>query len=93
MFPLAFPFYVKVKTKGFNPLNPTLANGTMLGEGLLGLVPITVVYHFNQFGALQPYLGAGLAPCFSFGNKNDFLTGIRFGGFGRRACCRPAPIT
>jgi outer membrane protein len=37
---------------------------------------MTVVYHFNQFGAFQPYIGAGLTPVFSFGNKNGFLTGI-----------------
>jgi outer membrane protein len=70
------PAYVKIKTKGSNPLNPPLVNGTQLGEGLLSLVPMTVVYHFNQFGAFQPYIGGGLTPVFSFGNKNGFLTGI-----------------
>ena len=70
------PAYVNIKTKGFNPLNPPLLNGTKLGEGLLSLVPMTVVYHFNQFGPFQPYIGVGLTPVFSFGNKNAFLTGI-----------------
>ena len=70
------PSYVSIKTKGFNPLNPTLTNGTKLGEGLLSFVPVTVVYHFTQFGAFQPYLGAGLTPVFSLGNRNAFLTGI-----------------
>ncbi len=70
------PAYVSIKTKGFYPLNPTLTNGTKLGEGLLSLVPMTVVYHFNQFGAFQPYVGGGLTPVFSLGNRNAFLTGI-----------------
>ena len=70
------PAYLTIKTKGFYPLNPTLLNGTKLGEGVLSLVPMTVVYHFNQFGAFQPYVGAGLTPVFSLGNKNAFLTGI-----------------
>ena len=70
------PAYVSIKTNGYNPFNPTLTNGTKLGEGLLSFVPMTAVYHFNQFGSLQPYLGAGLTPVFSFGNKNGFLTGI-----------------
>ena len=74
------PFFVKVNTKGFNPLNPTLVDGTLLGQGELGLIPVTLVYHFNQFGAIQPYLGAGFAPSFSFANKNAFLTDIKIGG-------------
>jgi outer membrane protein len=70
------PVYTSVKTKGFYPLNPPLINGTVLGQGLLSLVPMTVVYHFNQFGPFQPYLGVGITPVFSLGNKNAFLTGI-----------------
>lgn len=74
------PFFVKVNTKGFNPLNPPLVDGTLLGQGKLGLIPITAVYHFNQFGPIQPYLGVGFAPAFSFANKNAFLTDIKIGG-------------
>lgn len=70
------PLYVSIKTKGYNPYNPSLLNGTKLGEGLLSLVPMTAVYHFTQFGSFQPYIGAGFTPVFSFNNKNAFLTGI-----------------
>ena len=37
--------------------------------------PVTLLYHFNQFGAFQPYLGAGFAPVFSF-QRDDFNTGV-----------------
>jgi outer membrane protein len=70
------PQYVSIKTKGFNPFNPPLTNGAKLGEGLLSLVPVSVTYHFNQFGPIQPYLGVGITPVFSLGNRNAFLTGI-----------------
>ena len=40
-------------------------------------VPVTVLYHFNQFGAFQPYLGGGVAAVFSFGTKDEFQTGVK----------------
>jgi outer membrane protein len=75
-----FPQFINFNTKGSNPLNPPLANGTLLAKGDLGLVPITVVYHFRQFGRVQPYVGAGVAPAFSFANRNAFLTDVKVGG-------------
>ncbi len=74
------PFYAKDKTKGFNPANPGLPNGTVLSTILPAVVPITAVYHLSQFGPLQPYAGVGFAPGFSFDNKNAFLTGVKVGG-------------
>jgi outer membrane protein len=74
------PQFIKITTKGYNPFNPVLKNGTMLGMGQLGLIPITVAYHFRQFGPVQPYLGVGFAPSFSFVNENGFLTNIKVGG-------------
>ncbi len=38
--------------------------------------PVTLLDHFNQFGALQPYLGAGFAPVFSLAQRDDFNTGV-----------------
>jgi outer membrane protein len=70
------PYYVKDSTKGFNPLNPVLVNGTTLGQIVPAVVPITVVYHFNGFGKLQPYAGVGIAPGFVLGTKNAFLNNI-----------------
>ena len=75
-----FPQFIKFATKGFNPLNPPLTSGTLLAQGQLGVVPVTVVYHFRQFGPIQPYLGAGVAPAFSFANENAFLTDVKVGG-------------
>jgi outer membrane protein len=74
------PVWVPVTTKGFNPYNPPLANGTLLGKGQLALIPITAVYHFDKMGPVSPYLGAGLTPAFSFSNKNEFLTNIHVSG-------------
>jgi outer membrane protein len=75
-----FPQLIKFNTKGFNPLNPPLTNGTLLAKGELGVVPITLVYHFRQFGRVEPYVGAGVAPAFSFLNRNAFLTDVKVGG-------------
>jgi outer membrane protein len=73
------PGFVDVKTQGYNVMNPILTNGTVLTRIMPAFVPITAVYHFDNFGALRPYLGAGFAPGFSFGSKNAFLTGVHVG--------------
>lgn len=73
------PLYVKDKTRGFNPANPVLTDGTVLAQIMPALIPITVVYHFDNFGPLRPYLGAGVAPGFSFSNKNAFLNDVHVG--------------
>ena len=69
------PMWVKDTTKG-NPPGNIPPPGTKLGSYLAGLIPVTVVYHFTQFEWIQPYLGAGLTPVFSFAQKNGFDTGI-----------------
>lgn len=69
------PMWVKDTTKG-NPPGNLPPPGTKLGSYLAGLIPVTVVYHFTQFGWVQPYLGAGLTPVFSFAQKSGFDTGI-----------------
>ncbi len=73
------PYYVDVKTKGYNPQNPILTNGTVLSQIMPSFVPVTALYHFDNFGAFRPYLGPGLAPSFSFSNKNAFTTGVHVG--------------
>ncbi len=76
------PLWAKVTTKGNPPPfpNPPLYGnplpGTTLATIMPAFVPITVVYHFTQLGALQPYLGAGLAPVFSFAARNGSTTGV-----------------
>lgn len=74
------PGWVTVRTKGYYPYNPPLTNGTLLGQGQLALIPITALYHFGKVGPVSPYLGAGLTPAFSFGNKNAFLTDVHVSG-------------
>lgn len=73
------PFYTKDKTKGFNPANPLVPNGTVLAQIMPAIIPITAVYHFDNFGPIRPYLGAGVAVGFSFDNKNAFLNDVHVG--------------
>jgi outer membrane protein len=74
------PFYVKDRTKGYNPQNPLVPNGTVLSQIMPAIVPITAVYHFDNFGPVRPFLGVGFAPGFSFSNKNAFLGNVAVGG-------------
>jgi outer membrane protein len=52
-------------------------NGTTLAKVMPSFIPLTALYHFNQFGAFQPYLGGGVAAVFSFQTKDDFNTGVK----------------
>jgi len=70
------PVWVTVKITGFSATAPL--SGTTLSEILPAAVPITAVYHFTQFGAFQPYLGAGIAPSFVLSIRNGFSTGGSF---------------
>jgi outer membrane protein len=67
------PLWLTIKITGFSPTPPS--SGTVLGKLLPGVVPITAVYHFTQFGAIQPYLGAGIVPTFEFAVQDGFNTG------------------
>jgi outer membrane protein len=51
---------------GTNPLGTNLVGDVRFGP-LMGLVQ----YHFNQFGAIQPYLGAGAAYVVMFSNNSS----------------------
>ena len=69
-------------------------NGTLLSKFMPAFFPVTLLYHFNQFGALQPYLGAGFAPVFSLAQRDDFNTGVSNGAprpSSVASCCRAAP--
>lgn len=67
------PMYAKVTTNALSGIGP---KGTVLGQIMPAVAPVTIVYHFTQMGAVQPYLGVGVTPAFSFANKNGFDTGI-----------------
>jgi outer membrane protein len=81
------PRWADVKSKGtpgcpfdlFCPGSglPLPPNGTLLARIMPSFVPVTVLYHFNQFGAFQPYLGGGVAAVFSFRTKDEFQTGVK----------------
>ena len=78
------PMWASDKTKGtpgspFNPggFFPLPPNGTTLAKIMPSFVPLTVLYHFNQFGAFQPYIGGGVAAVFSFQTKDEFNTGVK----------------
>ena len=61
-----------------NPLAPpgTPPSGTILAKVSPSAVPITLNYHFMNFGAFQPYVGAGIAPLFSARTGDYFVTGV-----------------
>ena len=58
---------------GVYPLPPS---GTTLAKIMPSFIPLTVLYHFNQFGMFQPYIGGGVAAVFSFQTKDEFNTGV-----------------
>jgi outer membrane protein len=81
------PMWASDKTKGAPPPSspfgfpapgdlPLPPSGTTLAKIMPSFVPVTVLYHFNQFGAFQPYLGGGVAAVFSFQTKDEFNTGV-----------------
>ena len=53
-----------------------LSSGTILAKVMPSAIPVTVDYHFMDWGAFQPYVGAGLAPVFSFQTHDAFATGV-----------------
>ena len=75
------PMWANDKTKGAGPtvvpFGPMPPSGTTLAKIMPSFVPLTVLYHFNQFGAFQPYIGGGVAAVFSFQTKDEFNTGVK----------------
>lgn len=75
------PMWANDTTKGApTGLPPTYnqpVNGTVAAKIMPSFVPVTAVYHFNQFGAFQPYIGAGAAAVFSFQTKDEAFTGVK----------------
>jgi outer membrane protein len=69
------PMWANVNTKG-TPAGGIPADGTRLAQIVPSFIPITILYHFTQLGAFQPYVGAGVSPVFSFGQKSAFNTGV-----------------
>ena len=61
------------QVRGGSPLPPS---GTTLAKTMPSFIPLTVLYHFDQFGMFQPYIGGGVAAVFSFKAKDEFNTGV-----------------
>jgi len=77
------PLRARDKVKGTSPI-PAIAtyapNGTTLTDALPAIIPVTVVWHFDNFGAFQPYVGVGAGPGFSFSNNDAYLTNVKLSG-------------
>lgn len=72
----AVPLWLTIKITGSSTTPPV--SGTVLSKLLPGVVPITGIYHFTQFGVIQPYLGAGIVPSFELAVQDGFNTGGSF---------------
>jgi len=72
------PMWVTDKTKGVTLIpGPSLVpDGTLIAKVMPAFIPITALYHFNQFGAFQPYLGGGVAPVFALAHSDALFTGV-----------------
>ena len=70
------PMWVTDKTKGAMTAPLPVPDGTLIAKIMPAFVPVTALYHFNQFGAFQPYLGAGVAPVFALAHRDAFNTGV-----------------
>jgi outer membrane protein len=70
------PLWLTIRITGFSATPPF--SEAVLGKLLPGAVPITAVYHFTQFGAIQPYLGGGVVPSFELAVQDGFNTGGYF---------------
>lgn len=72
----AFPVWAQVKITGYSPAGPP--PGTVLTTFMPAGPTMTAAYHFRQFGAFQPYMGAGIEPIFDLAIRNGFSTGAAF---------------
>jgi outer membrane protein len=72
------PMWAKVTTKGGFLAGGVIPvpSGTELASIMPSFIPVTILYHFTEFGRFQPYIGAGVAPVFSFSQKSAFDTGV-----------------
>jgi outer membrane protein len=68
-----FPVWQTARITG-NSATPPFA-GAVLSTSLPAAIPITAVYHFTEFGALQPYVGVGVTPIFALTVRDGFAVG------------------
>ena len=70
----AIPQWATNKITGANVFAP--ASGTRLASIMPSFIPFTANYHFTSLGSFQPYLGAGLAPVFSFRQSDGYNVNV-----------------
>ena len=68
------PMWAEAKTTGTTLGAPP--SGTLLSKFMPAFLPVTLLYHFNQFGAFQPYIGGGVAPVFALATHDEFDSGV-----------------
>jgi len=69
-------------TGGFPPTVDVMGKGTAAGLGRIGKATygptvLSAHYHFKQFGAFQPYIGAGPTFMIVFGTKDGAMSNVK----------------
>jgi outer membrane protein len=65
------PLHVKATVLQVSGFNTNPLGTDLLGSARVGPLMALIQYHLTQFGALQPYVGAGAAYVVMFGNASD----------------------
>jgi outer membrane protein len=74
-------------TGGYPPTTALKGTGAIAGLGTLGKASygpagVSFNYHLTNFGAFQPYLGAGIVYAIIFGTKDGAVSNLRIPGSG-----------
>ncbi|ABS70086.1 OmpW family protein (plasmid) [Xanthobacter versatilis] len=72
-------------TGGYPPTTTLTGQGSLaalgaLGKTTYGPAALTAQYHFNQFGAFQPYVGAGIAYAIIFNSNDGAVKNLKVNG-------------
>jgi outer membrane protein len=72
-------------TGGFPPTTTLTGKGTIaplgtLGKATYGPAAISASYHFTDFGAFKPYVGAGALYAIVFSTRDGAVTGLKVDG-------------
>lgn len=72
-------------TGGYPPTTSLTGQGSIatlgvLGQTTYGPAALTAQYHFNQFGAFQPYVGAGIAYAIIFNADDGAVKNLKVNG-------------
>jgi outer membrane protein len=77
-------------TAGYPPTTSLTAAGSIapfgkLGEATYGPAVLSVDYHFTNFGAFQPYIGAGVVDALILNTRGAFVHNLSIGSQGGAA--------